>query len=332
MATTNGSSTASRVPSARAYSLYRELHESSHRSIKFFGNCTTRHAYWLRFSIPELTQLAVALRLPEHIITSERDHVLSVQALALVCRRLAEPIRWSTLESEFRRSGPSLCRLFYCTVGMLYANHRRRIFFNVGLVTARMHEYCDAVRRKGSPLTTCWGFIDGTKQFISRPGPRSHVTNENLQRAVFNDGMCASLYGPLEGRKHDSTMLTTSGVCPMMATYPTFDGKLIYGDAGYPVLEFVCAPFRAAELTTEQQAFNTQMSACRQSVEWRFKVHKVLWPHSGWRLKLKVRSAPVGKVFAVGMLLTNCHTCIKRGNQISDYFILSPPSLEDYLQ
>ncbi|DBA05339.1 TPA: hypothetical protein N0F65_007501 [Lagenidium giganteum] len=57
----------------------------------------------MRFSIPELTQLAVALRLPQHIIISERDHILSVEALALVCRRLAEPIRWSTLESEFRR-------------------------------------------------------------------------------------------------------------------------------------------------------------------------------------------------------------------------------------
>jgi hypothetical protein len=241
----------------------------------------------LRFSIPSLQLLLNVLELPDIIRTKEGDVVPSIEALALVCRRLSEPCRWQNIEGSFQRSACSLSRIFNETVAILYKKHDRRIFFNLAIARKKMETYCDAISRKGSPLTTCFGFIDGTKHCISRPSRRKNAPRgENLQRSVlsghkrihcFNwqgicspDGLCISLYGPLEGRKHVSTVLAKSGISGIMREKEMFEGKVIYGDAGYPVTDVICAPFQGASLTPAQEAFNTMMSSCRQSVEWLF--------------------------------------------------------------
>jgi hypothetical protein len=235
----------------------------------------------LRYSIPS--------SIPEYIKTDSGDVVAAIEALALVCRRMAEPCRWSTIQGEFRRSVASLSRIFICTISFLYHKHKDRLFLNMNVLRKRINEYCEATRLKGSPLRTCFGFIDGTKHVISRPAPRKEGNRkENLQRSVFSghkrnhcfnwqgictpDGLCISLYGPLEGRKHDSTVFVSSGIHNIFQEDQLFNGKVLYGDAGYPVLNHLVAPFGGASLTPEEEVFNTLMSSCRQSVEWLFKI------------------------------------------------------------
>ncbi|DAZ95892.1 TPA: hypothetical protein N0F65_012603, partial [Lagenidium giganteum] len=57
-----------------------------------------------RFTVSELKALVAVFSLPPQFTTSAGDRVDSVEALAVVCRRLAEPLRWEVCEAEFGRS------------------------------------------------------------------------------------------------------------------------------------------------------------------------------------------------------------------------------------
>ncbi len=141
--------------------------------------------------------------------------------------------------------------------------------------------FANAIHAKGAALDNCWGFIDGTVRPISRP-------NRN-QRAVYNghkrvhalkyqsvvtpNGLIANLYGPVEGRRHDSAMLAMSDLLPQLEQHsfsPDGQALCIYGDPVYPLRVHLQSPFRRAPLTPEQQLFNESMSQVRVSVEWVF--------------------------------------------------------------
>ncbi|KAF0696435.1 DDE Tnp4 domain-containing protein [Aphis craccivora] len=72
------------------------------------------------------------------------------------------------------------------------------------------------------------------------------------------------------------------------------------------------------------------MSSVRQAVEWGFG--KILTEFAFLDLKKnqKIHLQEVGKMYKVGVLSTNCHTCLY-GSQGSNYFNILPPTLEQYL-
>jgi hypothetical protein len=69
----------------------------------------------------------------------------------------------------------------------------------------------------------------------------------------------------------------------------------------------------------------------RMSVEHAFGITQNLWTKNAYDLSLKIGEGPVGSYYRIGILLTNCYTCI-RGNQIGDRFLVKPPSLRQYLR
>ena len=94
----------------------------------------------------------------------------------------------------------------------------------------------------------------------------------------------------------------------------------------------MCCPFSTPVPRLPEQRFNAAMSSVSESVEWSFSRVKCLLSFMDWKKKHKVRNSPVGITFLVATLLTNCHTVMQpRGNQISKYFDLLPPSLEEHL-
>ncbi|KAJ0391089.1 hypothetical protein P43SY_010344 [Pythium insidiosum] len=115
-----------------------------------------------------------------------------------------------------------------------------------------------------------------------------------------------------------------------MEQEPCFTGKVIYGDGGYGVSDFVCAPYHGANPTVYQLALNTLMSTKRLTVEWLFKDVKTQWSHVNWHIKMQARKTRAGLKFSTAMLLTNIHTCLY-GSQTARYFNCPPPSLEEYL-
>ena len=309
-------------------------------------DATSRFLY--RFTIPQLRCVCRALHLPDTITTTARDRVSTLEAMALVCRRMAEPCRLYNVANEFGRSLGATSRIFHAMIALVHSMYSDTLYLNEKLLMQRFRLYAESVRRAGSPLATCFAFIDGTKHYISRPGARAGANEfENLQRACYNghprrhclnwqgvtapDGIVLSMYGPVEGRRHDSTLLAMSGLLETLELIPDMKGYLLYGDPAYGCRENLSSFPNAAHGSHEAE-FNSAMSSVRESVEWSFHIIKGLWSFLNWSIKQKVREAPIGKVWLVATLLTNCHTCLQpSGNQISMYFGCNPPSVEEYL-
>ena len=114
--------------------------------------------------------------------------------------------------------------------------------------------FCNTIHQKGAALSNCWGFVDGTVWPISRPNGSQNILYNGykivhaikFQSVVAPNGLVANLYGPIEGKRHDSGMLAMSGLLDALQRYsvsPYGHTLCIYGDAGYPLRPCLQAPF-----------------------------------------------------------------------------------------
>ena len=145
--------------------------------------------------------------------------------LLMVLYRFAFPSTLNKLEIMVGRSSSSCSRIVTHGVSLIYARFGTRLYeFDIQLVLQRIHLYQEAVSRKSkSAVETCFGFLDGTVHYTTRPRP---TNTNNIQRACYNghkrhhrlkfqslvvpDGMIAQMFGPVEGRRHDCSMLKFS--------------------------------------------------------------------------------------------------------------------------
>ena len=114
------------------------------------------------------------------------------------------------------------------------------------LAPAELEKFAHTIHNAGAPLTNCWGFVDGTVRQICRPG--------EMQRTVYNghkrvhaikcqaiattNGLVASIYGPIEGRRHDSGILADSAILPLLQQYSINQNGnqlCLCGDLAYPL-------------------------------------------------------------------------------------------------
>ena len=126
------------------------------------------------------------------------------------------------------------------------------------------------------------------------------------------NGIIAHLFGPIEGRRHDSFMLGESNLLPLLERMvkPNGDPYVVYGDPAYGITRHIISPFRGAHLTRPQQLFNAEMSKCRICVEWGFGKILQYFTYLDFQRNLKVLLQPVAKYYLFGALLINCHTCL----------------------
>jgi len=103
--------------------------------------------------------------------------------------------------------------------------------FHPSLTRASLERYAEALERKGCPIRNVWGFIDGIKWKITRPGGPGV-----LQRSVYSgyvkdhclslhaitspDGIIQHLYGPRTGRQNDLNVLDESCIHEKMDAMP----------------------------------------------------------------------------------------------------------------
>jgi hypothetical protein len=162
--------------------------------------------------------------------------------------------------------------------------------------------------------------------------PRRHCFN--YQGVAAPDGILVAMHGPVEGRRHDATVLSQSGLLERFRNDPDdlFLGKVIFGDPAYGCNDHVVSPIALASCGSKAAKFNAAMSSVRECVEWCFGRIKTLWAFVNFDKKLKARHGPVGKLFLVAVLLSNCHCCMQpRGNQTTMYFGLRATTLDEYL-
>ena len=128
-----------------------------------------------RFSKQDIPRLVCCLQWPHYFQLSNKYKFSAEICLLVVLYRFAFPSKLSKLEIMFGRAHTN-CSLIVSHdrgVRLLYARFGTclvELIFDVELVLQRIHMYFHAIATKSDgAATTCFGFIDGTVHFISRP-------------------------------------------------------------------------------------------------------------------------------------------------------------------
>ena len=296
-----------------------------------------------RFKKGDIYNRAHSLRLPEVFRCGNGLVVDSVEALCICMKRLAYPCRYADLIPRFGRPVPHICMIHNKVIDFIVDTHGEllRSLDQPFLSSRNLLRFANALHHKGAALDNCWGFIDGTVRPICRPKHNQRVVYNghkrvhaiNFQSVVTPSGIIANVFGPVEGRRHDSGMLAMSGLLEELETYsfsPTGQPLCIYGDPAYPHRVHLQCPFaRRAVLSPVEQAFNESMSQVRVSVEWVFGDIVNYFKVTDFKKDLKIGLSAVGKFYIVSALLHNAMTCLY-GNNTSTYFGVQPPTLDEY--
>ena len=220
--------------------------------------------------------------------------------------------------------------------------------FNIGirwhnLIDLRYIKRCAAALKDHGGRGVIWALIDGTFRAFCRPldGQRlvysghKKAHGQKWQAIVTPDGLIIAMDGPYEGPANDVTMLVDSGVVNrlerMFEELPEEQWLYLYGDKAYSCNRFVLSPYIGDRLTPGEVAFNESMQEARLAVEWVFGWVNSKFTANQFRHNLKVGLQPVGQIWMVSVLLANCLTCLRGGNQVSKKFGMSPPSIEQYI-
>ena len=208
------------------------------------------------------------------------------------------------------------------------------------LSPANLEAFANSIHQSGAALDNCWGFVDGTVRPVCRPGRNQRVLYNGhkkvhslkFQSVAAPNGQVGSLFGPVEGKRHDSGMLADSGLLNQLQKYSfSTAGNIlsIYGDPAYPLRPHLQSPFRGAHLTPLQNDWNKSMSAARVSVEWIFGDIINYFKFLDFKKNLKVQFSAVGKMNLVCALLQNARSCLY-GSSTSQYFNILPPNINQY--
>ena len=221
---------ASRLINAEEFVLLYDLHKPKNPDLPYTNyerfdldkmtddECKTE----FRFYKNDIYNLADVLTLPDRIVCYNGVNVDMVEALCIFLKRFAYPCRYVDMIPRFGRPEPQLCMISNAVMNELYQTWNRLLtdLNQVWLSPNHLEEFAAAVHTKGAALDNCWGFVDGTVRPICRPGQNQKclynghkkVHAIKFQSIAAPSGLVANLFGPVEGKRHDSGMLARSGV------------------------------------------------------------------------------------------------------------------------
>lgn len=296
-----------------------------------------------RFTPSDIYRLTTALDMPVTMYAPNRWSWSCEEGLAILLRRFVYPNRLSDVADDMGRGEAEISLIVNHTVEFL--DRRWGYLFKQidqpWLTHDRLESYCDAVLEQTNLYDNVWGFIDGTVRPMCRPihGQRlfynghKRVHSLKFQCISCPDGMIPHLFGPVEGKKHDSSVLDESGLLRQLNASMRRNATSVYsvyGDPAYPSRPQILSPYRNP-VNQGQRDHNKAMSGVRQSVEWCFGNISTLFAFLDFKKNMKVLLSPIGVYYRIGALLANCHNCLHR-NEISQKFNIQPPQLEEYLQ
>ena len=130
------------------------------------------------------------------------------------------------------------------------------------------------------------------------------------------------MFGPVEGKRHDSDMLADSGLLNQLQQhfFGTSGRPLrIYGDPVYPLRVHLQSGFRGANITREEEQWNSKMCSVRQAVEWIFGDILNFFNFLDFKKNFKIGLSPAGKMYIASALLNDARSCFY-GTITSKYF------------
>jgi len=293
----------------------------------------------MRFTKDEIRQLLTYFDL-ESIVYRERRNPTPEFAICLLLCKLSHPRPLFELSTRFGRSPSYLSVVLNDVLEHLRNRYTSILQWHPSLTYNRVRRYARAVKRSGNMRgrSVIWGFIDGTFRRLARPEKRQHFWYSAYKKShgmgwlaiTCPDGLIGSFYGPFEGKMNDIVMLQKSGISQRLRDL--FYGRRqydLFGDKAYVHQDFIMCPYRGWT-SKRRKRFNTSMSKARVAVEHSFGLTQNLWVSNAFKQQLKSGLQPVGDLYKVSILLTNCYTCL-HGNQIGNRFGIRPPTLHQYL-
>ena len=125
----------------------------------------------------------------------------------MLLKRCDYPCRYSDMMHRFQQPVPVLSMATNQVLDYVYNTHGHLITeWNHNLMgPQKLVEYSHAIAAKGSPLTNCFGFIDGTVRPIARQGRSQRVVYNGhkrvhslkFQSVALPNGMIGNLFGPM---------------------------------------------------------------------------------------------------------------------------------------
>ena len=295
-----------------------------------------------RFLKNDIYNLVDIMRLPDILTCYNGVKIDRIEGMCIFLKRFAYPCRYLDMIPRFARPVPQLCMISNLVMDHIYTtwNHLLSTFNQEWLSIQNLIKFSDAVYQKSGAIDNCFGFVDGTVRPVSRPGKNQRVLYNGhkkvhaikFQSLAVPNGLVANLYGPVEGKKHDSSMLAESGLYNKLEElHVPPDGRIlcIYGDSAYPHRPQLQGPFKGANVTQAQREWNTAMSRVRVSVEWISGDIINYFKFVDFKKNLKVQLSAVGKMYIVCALLHNARCCLY-GSMTSQYFGLNPPNISEY--
>ena len=173
--------------------------------------------------------MAVALEIPLIFSTTSQYSFSAVKALALLCACFQSSGDLYQLSMIYNHSQSSITKCINELV--LYIDTRWSHLLDCDseylLHPLQLKCYASAIYKHGSPLTSIFGFIDCTIQHICRPtwwqqqAYNGHKKFHALkfQAIMLPNSIIGHLFGPMEGQRNDTYLLSESGILRRFATF-----------------------------------------------------------------------------------------------------------------
>lgn len=150
-------------------------------------------------------------------------------------------------------------------------------------------------------------------------------------------GIIEDCSGPYGGRISDSEMYLRSQLdarfarfCDIRMGNGTTKRHKMYGDSAYAQSQYCDKPFSREIATPAQENHNALMSSVRVSVEHLIGSVSQVFPALDMTRYQRTGQTTVGLIFLVSVIMRNFLTCVRGSNQVSEFFRLAPPSLQNF--